>query len=118
LGYAALRKISKVLGLPGLHLKTYQRDGKRVTGDNGNRVLLVKLKQSVEFLMSEIAQSVGLLPPSNILGHYCNNICVVWMEYVFIRFIRIAICKISNVRNSPIRGTFTTFLHTVFLQDW
>lgn len=27
LGYAALRKISKVLGLPGLHLKTYQRHG-------------------------------------------------------------------------------------------
>ncbi|KAK1901773.1 Acid alpha-amylase [Dissostichus eleginoides] len=25
LGYAALKKISKVLGIPALHLKTYQR---------------------------------------------------------------------------------------------
>ena len=32
LGYAALKKISKVLGIPSLHLKTYQRHDKRVTG--------------------------------------------------------------------------------------
>jgi len=32
LGYAALKKISKVLGIPALHLKTYQRHDKRVTG--------------------------------------------------------------------------------------
>ena len=32
MGYAALRKISKVLGIPSLHLKTYQRHDKRVTG--------------------------------------------------------------------------------------
>ena len=32
LGYAALRKISTVLGIPGLHLKTYQKHNKRVTG--------------------------------------------------------------------------------------
>ncbi|KAK1874926.1 Protein RAD61 [Dissostichus eleginoides] len=31
LGYAALKKISKVLGIPALHLKTYQRHDKRVT---------------------------------------------------------------------------------------
>lgn len=68
LGYAALRKISKVLGLPGLHLKTYQRHGKRVTGRLWKQgcSLSQKLKQSVEFLMSEIAQHVWLLPPCNI----------------------------------------------------
>ena len=32
MGYAALRKISKVLGIHSLHLKTYQRHDKRVTG--------------------------------------------------------------------------------------
>ena len=32
LGYAALKKISKVLGIPGLHLKTYQKHDKTVTG--------------------------------------------------------------------------------------
>lgn len=32
MGYAALKKISKVLGIPSLHLKTYQRHDKRVTG--------------------------------------------------------------------------------------
>ena len=32
LGYAALRKISTVLGIPGLHLKTYQKHSKRVEG--------------------------------------------------------------------------------------
>lgn len=32
LGYAVLKKISKVLGIPGLHLKTYQRHDRRVTG--------------------------------------------------------------------------------------
>lgn len=32
LGYAALKKISKVLGIPALHLKTYQKHDKRVTG--------------------------------------------------------------------------------------
>lgn len=32
LGYAGLKKISKVLGIPGLHLKTYQRHDKKVTG--------------------------------------------------------------------------------------
>lgn len=32
MGYAALRKVSKVLGIPSLHLKTYQRHDKRVTG--------------------------------------------------------------------------------------
>ncbi|KAF3837907.1 hypothetical protein F7725_009675 [Dissostichus mawsoni] len=31
LGYAALKKISKVLGIPALHLKAYQRHDKRVT---------------------------------------------------------------------------------------
>ncbi|CAM4571374.1 unnamed protein product [Leuciscus chuanchicus] len=31
MGYAALRKVSKVLGIPSLHLKTYQRHDKRVT---------------------------------------------------------------------------------------
>ncbi|CAL8293778.1 unnamed protein product [Gadus morhua 'NCC'] len=31
MGYAALRKISKVLGIHSLHLKTYQRHDKRVT---------------------------------------------------------------------------------------
>ncbi|KAF3856788.1 hypothetical protein F7725_017511, partial [Dissostichus mawsoni] len=34
LGYAALKKISKVLGIPALHLKTYQRHDKRVTGSS------------------------------------------------------------------------------------
>lgn len=32
MGYAALKKISKVLGIPALHLKTYQRHNKKVTG--------------------------------------------------------------------------------------
>lgn len=32
MGYAALKKISKVLGIPALHLKTYQRHDKRKTG--------------------------------------------------------------------------------------
>lgn len=32
LGYTALKKISKVLGIPSLHLKTYQRHDRRVTG--------------------------------------------------------------------------------------
>ena len=32
MGYAALKKISKVLGIPALHLRTYQRHDKRVTG--------------------------------------------------------------------------------------
>ena len=32
IGYAALRKVSKVLGIPFLHLKTYKRHDKRVTG--------------------------------------------------------------------------------------
>ncbi|XDV25679.1 hypothetical protein PO909_029555 [Leuciscus waleckii] len=31
MGYAALREVSKVLGIPSLHLKTYQRHDKRVT---------------------------------------------------------------------------------------
>ncbi|KAI4832284.1 hypothetical protein KUCAC02_015257, partial [Chaenocephalus aceratus] len=31
IGFAALKKISKVLGIPGLDLKTYQRHDKRVT---------------------------------------------------------------------------------------
>ena len=32
LGYAALKEISKVLGIPGLHLKTYQKHDETVTG--------------------------------------------------------------------------------------
>ena len=32
LGYAALKKISKILGIPGLCLKTFQRHDKTVTG--------------------------------------------------------------------------------------
>ncbi len=32
LGYAALEKISKVLGVPVMHLKTYQRHDRKVTG--------------------------------------------------------------------------------------
>ena len=31
-GYAALKKISKVLGIPGLYLKTYQKQDLTVTG--------------------------------------------------------------------------------------
>lgn len=32
LGYAALKKISKILGIPTLHVKTFQRQDRRVTG--------------------------------------------------------------------------------------
>ena len=32
LGYAALKKISKVLGIPGLYFKTYQKHDLTVTG--------------------------------------------------------------------------------------
>lgn len=48
LGYAALRKISKVPGIPALHLKTYQ---KQKSDSYGNRV--GSLTQSVKLLMSE-----------------------------------------------------------------
>lgn len=42
LGYAALKKMSKVLGIPGFHLKSYQRHDRRVTGRlwKNNRVQL------------------------------------------------------------------------------
>ena len=37
LGYAALEKFSKVLGIPGMHLKTYQRHDRKVTGMENQR---------------------------------------------------------------------------------
>lgn len=37
LGYAGLRKVSKILGIPGLHIKTYQRHDRRVTGELEDR---------------------------------------------------------------------------------
>ena len=37
LGYRALKKISKVLGIPSMHLKSYQRHDKKVTGKYQNR---------------------------------------------------------------------------------
>lgn len=48
MGHAALKKISKVLGIPGLHVKTYQRHDRRVKGRQGG------LRQCTEKINSKI----------------------------------------------------------------
>ncbi|KAL1276305.1 hypothetical protein QQF64_035928 [Cirrhinus molitorella] len=63
MGYAALKKISKVLGIPSLHLKTYQRHNRKVTVAEIERGLgsLHRAREQIRQAYAEVDTDVARL---------------------------------------------------------